>query len=117
MYNPVEEFKLLQMEMAELYELKNKDYGSAIEKGMYTLGNVYIACMLFNKTERFINLINKSEEDINFESLEDTLFDIAVYATEGLRVIQKKRSEREAENKENLYKLYEDSTDDNTTEE
>ena len=109
MYNPVEEFKLLQMEMAELYELKNKDYGSAIEKGMYTLGNVYIACMLFNKTERFINLINKSEEDINFESLEDTLFDIAVYATEGLRVMQKKRSEAEDSTVAELKELYEEN--------
>ena len=117
MYNPVEEFKLLLMEMAELYELKNKDYGSAIERGMDKLGNMYIASMIFNKTERFLNLVNKSEEDINFESLEDTLMDLAVYATEGLRVMQKQRSEREAENKENLYKLYEDSAEDNTTEE
>lgn len=106
MYNPVEEFKLLQMEMAELYELKNKDYGSAIERGMDKLGNSYMASMLFNKTERFINLSSKNEEDINFESLEDTLRDIAVYATEGLRVMQKKR-----EDKEEQYKmLYEENT-------
>ena len=105
-YNPVEEFKLLQMEMAELYELKNKDYGSAIERGMDKLGNSYMASMLFNKTERFINLSSKNEEDINFESLEDTLRDIAVYATEGLRVMQKKR-----EDKEEQYKmLYEENT-------
>ena len=105
-YNPVEEFKLLQMEMAELYELKNKDYGSAIERGMDKLGNSYMAAMLFNKTERFINLSSKNEEDINFESLEDTLRDIAVYATEGLRVMQKKR-----EDKEEQYKmLYEENT-------
>lgn len=106
MYNPVEEFKLLQMEMAELYELKNKDYGSAIERGMDKLGNSYMASMLFNKTERFINLSSKNEEDINFESLEDTLRDIAVYATEGLRVMQKKREDKEEQYK----KLYEENT-------
>ena len=65
-----------------------------------------MASMLFNKTERFINLSSKNEEDINFESLEDTLRDIAVYATEGLRVMQKKR-----EDKEEQYKmLYEENT-------
>ena len=105
-YNPVEEFKLLQMEMAELYELKNKDYGSAIERGMDKLGNSYMASMLFNKTERFINLSSKNEEDINLWSVEDNLRDIAVYATEGLRVMQKKR-----EDKEEQYKmLYEENT-------
>ena len=112
-YNPVEEFKLLQMEMAELYELKNKDYGSAIERGMDKLGNNYMAAMLFNKTERFINLSSKNEEDINFESLEDTLRDIAVYATEGLRVMQKKREDKEEQYK----KLYEDNTEDSIIEE
>lgn len=112
-YNPVEEFKLLQMEMAELYELKNKDYGSAIERGMDKLGNMYIASMIFNKTERFLNLVNKSEEDINFESLEDTLMDLAVYATEGLRVIQKKREDKEEQYK----KLYEDNTEGSIIEE
>lgn len=94
--NIVEDFRSIQEAMALLYKKKNEDYGSSIEKGVDKLGNVYIAAMMFNKTERFINLASKQEDEINYESIEDTLFDIAVYATEGLRILQKKRFIRES---------------------
>ena len=96
--NIVEDFRSIQEAMALLYKKKNEDYGSSIEKGVDKLGNVYIAAMMFNKTERFINLASKQEDEINYESIEDTLFDIAVYATEGLRILQKKRFIKETAN-------------------
>ena len=96
--NIVEDFRSIQEAMALLYKKKNEDYGSSIEKGVDKLGNSYIAAMIFNKTERFINLASKQEDEINYESIEDTLFDIAVYATEGLRILQKKRFIKETAN-------------------
>ena len=96
--NIVEDFRSIQEAMALLYKKKNEDYGSSIEKGVDKLGNSYIASMIFNKTERFINLASKQEDEINYESIEDTLFDIAVYATEGLRILQKKRFIKETAN-------------------
>lgn len=91
----VKAFKSIQEDMLSLYARKNQDYGSAVESGMEKLGNNYIAVILYNKVERLINLANRDKEDINFESLRDTLFDIGVYATEACRVIDKQDEERE----------------------
>lgn len=85
----VEQFRDILKGMGDLYERKNSDYGGAIEKAIHEFGYVYSACMLFNKLERFRNLISKNDfEGKVGESLIDTLLDMANYAVETARVMQ-----------------------------
>ena len=84
----VEQFRDILKDMGDLYERKNADYGGAIEKAIHEFGYVYSACMLFNKLERFRNLIRKNDfEGKVGESLIDTLLDMANYAVETARVM------------------------------
>lgn len=85
----VEQFRDILEGMGDLYERKNEDYGGAIEKAIHEFGYIYSACMLFNKLERFRNLIKKNDfEGKVGESLVDTLLDMANYAVETARVMQ-----------------------------
>jgi len=85
----VEQFRDILEGMGDLYERKNSDYGNAIEKAIHEFGYIYSACMLFNKLERFRNLIKKNDfEGKVGESLVDTLLDMANYAVETARVMQ-----------------------------
>ena len=84
----VEQFRDILEGMCDLYERKNSDYGNAIEKAIHEFGYVYSACMLFNKLERFRNLIKKDDYEGKVgESLVDTLLDMANYAVETARVM------------------------------
>lgn len=88
MKKEVEEFRSILKDMGDLYERKNADYGGAIEKAIHEFGYVYSACMLFNKLERFKNLISKDDYTGKVgESLVDTLLDMANYAVETARVM------------------------------
>lgn len=85
----VEQFKLILEDLGSLYEMKNGDYGSAIESAIDELGYIYSVCMIYNKLERFKNLIKKGDfEGRVGESLVDTLLDLAVYSIETARVMQ-----------------------------
>lgn len=89
MVDNVAQFRDILKGMGDLYERKNADYGGAIEKAIHEFGYVYSACMLFNKLERFRNLIAKNDfEGKVGESLVDTLLDLANYAVETARVMQ-----------------------------
>lgn len=57
---------------------KNRAYNSSFDKSVKKFGTVYIAIELDKKKNRFVNLIrNKDLKD--FESIDDTLLDIAGY--------------------------------------
>lgn len=85
----VQQFRDILQDMGDLYARKNSDYGGAIEKAIHEFGYIYSACMLFNKLERFKNLIEKEDFQGKVgESLVDTLLDMANYAVETARVMQ-----------------------------
>ena len=64
------------------------EVADSIEKAIHEFGYVYSACMLFNKLERFRNLIAKNDYEGKVgESLVDTLLDMANYAVETARVM------------------------------
>lgn len=96
MNKEVQEFRSILKDMGDLYEKKNADYGGAIEKAIHEFGYVYSACMLFNKLERFKNLISKDDYTGKVgESLVDTLLDMANYAVETARVMMNDKYELE----------------------
>jgi hypothetical protein len=66
------------LDIAELLEKKDKDYDSAFSKSYKEFGMTSVAIRLNDKVERLKNLV-KGEEP-NFESIDDTLMDIAGYA-------------------------------------
>lgn len=83
-------FKSIADEIAELLEKKRNDYGDP----RYTLnrfGIHGITIRLNDKIERLINLTWVKNDEPKFESIEDTLKDIAGYAILGLSILYDKK--------------------------
>lgn len=74
----VETFKKIVFEMVELFEKKNSNYGNSFEKLYKELGSIAGLVPLHNKLSRVTNIIRSGKND--FESLEDTFKDLAVYS-------------------------------------
>ena len=74
----VKEFRAIVNKMADTYEKKNSNYGDSFGKLFEELGAVSGLVPLYNKLHRATSLINGDEN--HFESLEDTLIDMACYA-------------------------------------
>lgn len=62
----------------DLMEKKNKDYSGSSGDNITETGMLGMATRIIDKASRFKNLVNK--EDVNFESVEDTLDDLMNYA-------------------------------------
>ena len=71
-------FRSIVNEMADLYEKKNSNYGDSFGQLFEELGPTAGLVPLWNKLHRATSLIKGSQN--NFESLEDTLKDLACYA-------------------------------------
>lgn len=65
--------------MIQLYAKKNHDYGNSFEKGMKDIGMAYGVGRLYDKMNRIVNL-SKVKAEVNDESIQDTLLDLACYA-------------------------------------
>jgi hypothetical protein len=74
----IEKFKKITTEMVELYAKKNSNYGDSFGKLCEDLGLIAGLVPLHNKLDRLTNLIKGGEN--NFESIRDTLIDLANYA-------------------------------------
>lgn len=74
----VELFESIVQEMSELYKKKNANYGDSFARLYQDLGPVAGLVPLYNKLHRASSLIKGGHND--FESLEDTLVDLANYA-------------------------------------
>ena len=86
----VERFREFTQNLVDLYEKKNANYGNSFEKLFNELGPLAGIVPLHNKLDRITNLIKGGKND--FESLEDSLVDLANYAI--MNVIElKKRAE------------------------
>lgn len=87
----VKMFRDIVNEMADLYEKKNANYGDSFGQLYDTLGPVSGLVPLHNKLDRATSLIKGNKN--NFESLEDTLKDLACYAIMNL-IELKSRNEK-----------------------
>ena len=87
--NDVERFKKITQEMSDLYAKKNANYGNSFEKLYNDLGEIAGLVPLHNKLDRLTNLIKGGKND--FESIEDTLIDLANYSIMNLIEIQKRK--------------------------
>lgn len=72
-------FKDVLDKMYEIYEKKNADYGNSFSKTFEEFGLTSAAVRINDKNERFKKLI-KQEAQVQDESIEDTLLDLANYS-------------------------------------
>ena len=72
------EFNSIIQNMYNLYIKKNENYGNSFGKLYEDLGPISGLVPLHNKLNRLTSLIKGSRN--NFESIEDTLIDLANYA-------------------------------------
>ena len=104
-------FRSIVNEMADLYEKKNSNYGDSFGQLFEELGPTAGLVPLWNKLHRATSLVKGNQN--NFESLEDTLKDLACYAIMNLIEMeaQKKQSYSDTVNSPEyadceVYKLY-----------
>lgn len=74
----IERFEDITKQMNELFAKKNANYGNSFEKLFKELGPIAGLVPLHNKLDRATNLVKGNKND--FESLNDTLIDLANYA-------------------------------------
>lgn len=95
----VERFKQIVALMTDLFAKKNANYGNSFEKLYNELGPISGLVPLHNKLDRLTNLIKGGHND--FESIEDTLIDLANYAIMNVIEIHKANEKRKpAENRD-----------------
>ena len=78
----IERFHEIVNSMANLYAKKNENYGDSFGQLYKDLGPISGLVPLHNKLDRLTNLIKGGHND--FESIEDTLKDLACYAVMNL---------------------------------
>lgn len=86
-------FKEITNEMLSLYERKNKDYGNSFGKTYEKLGIISAVVRLQDKMNRIIELTTKGEQQVNDESLRDTIIDMANYSVMTLMEMSKSEDE------------------------
>lgn len=82
--------KEIAVEVAELVEKKNKDYGNSFDKTLAEYGDTAYFLRIEDKLSRLKSL-NKKEASVADESVEDTLKDIIGYT---LLMINNKRNKK-----------------------
>ena len=104
-------FRLIVNDMADLYEKKNSNYGDSFGQLFEELGPTAGLVPLWNKLHRATSLVKGDKN--NFESLEDTLKDLACYAIMNLIEMEAQKDKECCSvsalpeyTKCNVYKLY-----------
>lgn len=82
--------KEIAVEVAELVEKKNKDYGNSFDKTLAEYGDTAYFLRIEDKLSRLKSL-SKKEASVSDESVEDTLKDIIGYT---LLMINNKRNKK-----------------------
>ena len=77
-------FESICCELIALHERKNKDYGGAFYNTMSKFGITALLIRLDDKLSRLISITKNGSQEVNDESIEDTLRDLASYAIMGL---------------------------------
>lgn len=94
----VKRFREIATSLADLYEKKNHNYGDSFGKLYRDLGPVAGLVPLHNKLDRATSLIKGDTN--HFESLEDTLRDLASYSIMNLIELEEARKNDEEDDYE-----------------
>lgn len=93
--NNVERHATICKEMNALYDRKNADYGDSFHLSYLEEGMAMARIRLTDKLNRFKTLTKKSEQQVNDESIRDTLIDLANYAIMTVMEIDRGKDEKE----------------------
>lgn len=67
-------------ELNETYKKKNADYGDSVGELYVKLGDITLLTRISDKYNRLMNLLDpKKEGEVNYESVDDTILDMANY--------------------------------------
>ena len=81
--NKIEKHEQICNEIHEMYIKKNADYGDSVGELYEKLGDISFLTRISDKYHRLMNLICDSDgykrKDINYESVDDTIQDLANY--------------------------------------
>ena len=75
-----ERHKRVCYELNALYDKKNRDYGDSFHETYLQEGMAMPRIRLTDKLNRFCTLTRTAEQNVNDESVRDTLLDLANYA-------------------------------------
>lgn len=81
-------------EMADTFSKKNLDYGNAFEEVLDDLGASYAVGRLKEKHKRLTQLVTSNKQEVDDESIEDTLLDMANYAVLTIMWLQKQKENK-----------------------
>ena len=97
-YDNVGHHAAVCMELNELYDRKNRDYGDSFHKTYLEEGMAMARIRLSDKLERFKELTREDEEArVKDESIRDTLKDLANYAIMTVMEMERATQEKDAE--------------------
>ena len=88
-------FKEIADELSNLYKDKNTNYGNSFGELYEDLGPISGLVPLHNKLNRLKHLITTENKDNKFESIEDTIKDLASYAIMNLIEFEKYRDKQD----------------------
>lgn len=83
----------------ELYSKKNHDYGNSFDKGMDNIGMAYGVGRIYDKMNRLVTITKDGNEhtiQINTETIDDTLRDLACYSLMMLKYRAKQRENEQS---------------------
>ena len=94
--------------MNDLYIKKNHDYGNSFTETYRKLGIISAVTRMLDKMNRIVSLVTKDKQEVNDESLRDTLIDLANYAVMAIMELdgEKPSAEESATDEKNLHRRF-----------
>ena len=77
----------------DLYISKNKEYGDSFGKAYEELGLYSAVTQMYHKMQRIVNITKNYDEELEYESLEDNVRDLANYAVMLLTELEIKKGD------------------------
>ena len=77
--NKVEMHRNICLEMNEMYKRKNADYGDSVGELYDKLGDISLLTRISDKYNRLMSLLSSENKEVNYESIDDTILDMANY--------------------------------------
>ena len=91
----VNAFEDIAIELRNIYDAKNRDYGDSFSQSFNEEGMAMVRIRLGDKLNRLKNLTRGAEQQVKDESVRDTLMDLANYAIMTVMELDKKNSTEE----------------------
>lgn len=79
MDNKIQKHEELCDYLHELYKKKNADYGDSVGELYDKLGDITLLTRITDKYNRLLNIFSNPDKEINYESVDDTIKDMANY--------------------------------------